>query len=290
MVEALSSRFLKKPTFSIDNSKEEPLPLLVLLHGWLGSSRDWEPVAALLPSTIAVLAIDLPGHGNSLPWSKEAISFERVGEAVLAAVQTATEALKGCHSTIIAGYSLGGRIALQLARAYPSKFSALILLSAHTGLATEEQRADRRARDRELALEVASATRDDISWEHFVRRWYELPIFSSLAQKSELREEIVQRRLLTPPSHPGRLLMALSLGNQPPLFTEEELRPLELKPFLVPTLLVAGEKDQKYSALYREISAITAATVVNIDSAGHAVLAEEPEEVARAIGDWLAAL
>ena len=163
-------------------------------------------------------------------------------------------------------------------------------MSAHTGLATEEQRAERRARDRELALEVASTASGEISWEHFVRRWYELPIFSSLAQKSELREEIVQRRLLTPPNHPDRLLTALSLGNQPPIFTEEELRPLELKPFPVPTLLVAGEKDQKYSALYREISAITGAPVVTLDRAGHAVLAEEPEGVARAIKDWVAAL
>jgi 2-succinyl-6-hydroxy-2,4-cyclohexadiene-1-carboxylate synthase len=290
MGKALSYRFLNKKLSSVGSSKGEPQHLLVLLHGWLGSSLDWEPVAALLPSRVTVLAIDLPGHGDSPAWSVEEISFERVCAAVFATVENATEALKECHTTIVAGYSLGGRIALQLARAYPSKLSGLILLSAHTGLTSEVQRAERSAHDRQLALQVASASGDEISWEHFVRRWYDLPIFRSLAEKPELREEIVQRRLLTPPIHPDLLLSALSLGNQPPLLGEENPSSNQLKPFPVPTLLVAGEKDDKYRELFRDVSTITGSPVVTLDSAGHAVLAEAPAGVARAIGDWIASL
>ena len=47
-------------------SRPQGAPKLLLLHGFLGSSADWSPLAAALSSTHECLALDLPGHGSLL--------------------------------------------------------------------------------------------------------------------------------------------------------------------------------------------------------------------------------
>src|SRR5699024_12049151 len=39
---------------------------LVLLHGFTGSSKTWEPFVHKWSSVFRVITIDLPGHGNSV--------------------------------------------------------------------------------------------------------------------------------------------------------------------------------------------------------------------------------
>lgn len=41
-------------------------PTVLLLHGFLGCSADWEHVAAALSLTCCCVSIDLPGHGASV--------------------------------------------------------------------------------------------------------------------------------------------------------------------------------------------------------------------------------
>ena len=42
--------------------------LLVLVHGIGGTRRIWDPVVAMLASEHEVIAVDLPGFGDSPPW------------------------------------------------------------------------------------------------------------------------------------------------------------------------------------------------------------------------------
>lgn len=53
-------------------------PLLLFLHGFLGSRTDWVPVMAHLASSARCIAIDLPGHGQTtvLPTAHK---FEELG-------------------------------------------------------------------------------------------------------------------------------------------------------------------------------------------------------------------
>jgi pimeloyl-ACP methyl ester carboxylesterase len=85
-------------------------PPLLLLHG-VGSAR--QDVATLLPhlaSDFDVLAVDLPGHGDSQPVR---------GRPTVGALTDAVEAdldARGLGSVHVLGNSLGGRVALELAR------------------------------------------------------------------------------------------------------------------------------------------------------------------------------
>jgi pimeloyl-ACP methyl ester carboxylesterase len=85
-------------------------PALVLLHG-IGSRRGaWKPVVGLLAASRDVLAVDLPGFGDSPVLAEP----PRV-EALARAVAGWWEEL-GLERPHVAGNSLGGGIALELAR------------------------------------------------------------------------------------------------------------------------------------------------------------------------------
>ena len=86
-------------------------PTLVLLHGLGESSVGWHPVIDRLAADFDVLAVDLPGFGRSpaLPVGRQPTTDN------LAAAVGAELRRRGITSAAVAGYSLGARVALQLA-------------------------------------------------------------------------------------------------------------------------------------------------------------------------------
>jgi pimeloyl-ACP methyl ester carboxylesterase len=84
-------------------------PPLVLLHGFLESWRSWELVLPALERRHDVLAFTLPGHAGGPPLEGPA-----TGAAVTDAVEAALDAA-GLPAAHLAGNSLGGRLALELA-------------------------------------------------------------------------------------------------------------------------------------------------------------------------------
>jgi pimeloyl-ACP methyl ester carboxylesterase len=85
---------------------------LVLVHGIGHTWRGWRPMLPLLEPRFDVLAMDLPGmgHSPSLP-AGEIPTPNRLADAVEAAMDDA-----GFETAHLAGNSLGGWIALELAR------------------------------------------------------------------------------------------------------------------------------------------------------------------------------
>jgi pimeloyl-ACP methyl ester carboxylesterase len=97
-------------------------PTLVLLHG-IGSARQaWDPVIPALAGDFDVVAVDLPGFGDSAPL---AASVEPHPAALAASV---AELLDGLAITAphVAGNSLGGWVALELAGIRPVASLALL--------------------------------------------------------------------------------------------------------------------------------------------------------------------
>lgn len=86
-------------------------PPLVLIHG-IGSRRGvWKPVVPLLAAEREVLAVDLPGFGESAVLTSEKPTVEALARAV-----AAWWGELGIVRPHVAGNSLGGGIALELAR------------------------------------------------------------------------------------------------------------------------------------------------------------------------------
>jgi 3-oxoacyl-(acyl-carrier-protein) synthase/pimeloyl-ACP methyl ester carboxylesterase len=96
---------------------------VLLLHGLGGSARHWEPVMSRLPGDAALVAVDLPGHGeNELPATCDAAD---VIEFLLAFL----DSLGGPSRVGVVGQSLGGLIAMRLALAAPQRVGWLGLLA-----------------------------------------------------------------------------------------------------------------------------------------------------------------
>ena len=96
-------------------------PALVLLHGSGGDSSVWESQLEALADRRQVIAVDLPGHGQSQG-------------SIVHDTQAYTEWLKlligalNLKAFVLAGHSLGGIIAQQFARTFPEMLKGLVLI------------------------------------------------------------------------------------------------------------------------------------------------------------------
>ena len=104
---------------------------LVLLHGSFGQGDDWSEIVDRLDRP--AITPDLPGHGAR--FAEPAPAF---GDA---AIELSALIPRGAD---LVGYSLGGRLALQLAALDPSTppIRSLVLESAHPGVSADEIRAE----------------------------------------------------------------------------------------------------------------------------------------------------
>jgi len=92
---------------------------LVCLHGWGMNLRVFDDLRDALPERES-WAIDLPGHGRS-EWRDARADFNSQVEDVLALLPP---------QCVLLGWSLGGKLALELARRAPQQIHALVLVSA----------------------------------------------------------------------------------------------------------------------------------------------------------------
>lgn len=85
---------------------------LVLIHGFAGSARNWDPVLDRLATKHDVLAVALRGHSGGQPLDRD---VEVTTSALVDAVEADMDAA-GLGTAHLVGNSLGGRLALELAR------------------------------------------------------------------------------------------------------------------------------------------------------------------------------
>ena len=98
-------------------------PAVVLVHGWLSSSRIWEQLAGRLAQRFTVYTLDLSGFGDSdKPLSGYGV---RNGSRLLYAFC----AHFGLTRTNIIGHDLGGAMAVKLASDHPDVVGRLVIIS-----------------------------------------------------------------------------------------------------------------------------------------------------------------
>src|SRR5215207_2174537 len=217
------------------------LPVVLFLHGFMGSSADWRNVIGAIGDRALCIAPDLPGHGTSLGLTPD--TSYTVEGAARAVVNTLDELEVGCP--VIVGYSMGGRLALYLSLRYPERCAGLFLESASPGLVSEEERTARRAADEEKAKRLEAGDLDA-----FLRDWYRQPLFASLAQDEGLLERTIAARRPNDPVELARSLRGMGTGSQPSLWGE-------LESLAVPALAVAGGLDGKYAGISSRMARIS---------------------------------
>ena len=248
-------------------------PPLLLLHGFTGAASTWAPFLPVLAAGHDVVAVDLLGHGRSdAPADPARYAADRCADDLA----TLLDALDIERAAVL-GYSMGGRMALQLAVAHPDRLRALVLESASPGIEDDAERAERAAADERLAADIE---REGIA--AFVERWERLPLWASQAAlPHELRDELRAQRLDNDPRALASSLRGAGAGVTRPLHDR-------LADVRAPTLLVAGALDAKYARLAdRMAAAIPDGRTVIVPGAGHAVHLERPAEFVAAVVAFL---
>lgn len=235
---------------------------LLLLHGFSGSSQNWQPLWPELAGTFQLITVDILGHGRSdFPKDSTRYAMPAVAADLIAILDEL-----GLAETNLCGYSMGGRLALYTAVAYPKRFSAVVLESASPGLKTKTERQARIRQDNELAdwLEVNGM-------QAFVDRWEQLPLWQS--QKSlpeETRQALRRQRLLNQPLGLANSLRGMGTGSQPSQW-------YNLAQLYLPTLLIVGEQDPKFVSINRQMAdLLPKARLEIVPAAGHTVHLERP--------------
>jgi 2-succinyl-6-hydroxy-2,4-cyclohexadiene-1-carboxylate synthase len=225
---------------------------VVFLHGFLGNKNDFIKISHQLNLNLNFLIIDLPGHGDTLlkNFYSQFDFFNKLKDLIFAYTDT----------PILYGYSMGGRIALELALNYFSP-QILILESAGLGLNEENQKATRLKVDSEL---FSNVTKQNL--RNFLYDWYKQDIFFQY-NKSEHFEFDIEKKLHHSIEEWKNSLLLFSPAHFPLL--DDNLNKLNKTSF--PLHYIYGNRDSKYANTSHIISKFNPARFKTypIDNCGH---------------------
>jgi 2-succinyl-6-hydroxy-2,4-cyclohexadiene-1-carboxylate synthase len=214
----------------------------VLVPGFSQTAESWDTVVATSPGGWNLVPVEVP---LAPTWHETA--------AVLAATG---------GSGVWVGYSMGGRLALQVALDRPDLVDRLVLVSATAGIRDPAERARRVADDEAL---IARIERDGVA--AFVRDWMARPMFARVppdasgiaARMRQSADRLVQQ------------LRVLGTGAMPDLWPR-------LDELTMPVAVVTGRMDEKFSAIGDDLALALPGRARRVElDAGHAIPLEVPK-------------
>ncbi|HAT10304.1 MAG TPA: 2-succinyl-6-hydroxy-2,4-cyclohexadiene-1-carboxylate synthase [Planctomycetes bacterium] len=239
--------------------------MLYALHGFTETDESWNET--LSREITGVRCPLLPGHG----W-KPCVPGQSIA-------RTASDLAAGfpAEPVDLLGYSMGGRVAIQLALDHPTRIRRLILASCHPGIRDARERNLRRQRDESLAqvLEEDGIGAFMAWWETQSALKPHLPFPAAVA------ESVRARRLNQDPHGLAGCLRAMGGGAMDPVWGRlSELR--------MPVLLISGAADTRYMRIMDEMAAVIPDHRRDVVlKSGHAVHRERPQVVAQMVGAFL---
>lgn len=248
-------------------------PTFLALHGFTGGGEDFVPFTRLFGGKWH--CPDLPGHGAH---PKEDCS----PQGTFAFLRAKLIKLSPPPSVLL-GYSMGARAALQLALGHPWPWDAVILISGTPGISNEAERLERRRADACLAQRV-----ETLGVAEFIDYWQSTPIIRSQQRISaKWRQSMQESRNKHTAQGLARSLRQFGQGNCPNLWPE-------LGALRAPLLMITGADDQKYQKIAsRAMDLITTqnpkakAGHIVLPNAGHAPHLETPQATKEVILSFL---
>lgn len=244
--------------------------VLVLLHGFTGSSETWKVFVEKWQKDYRIITVDLPGHGQTT--GNAMLSMKEVCHHLQLLFNYLT--IGKCS---LLGYSMGGRTALSFAMWYPKYIEKIILESSSPGLRTEEERQERIAKDCQLAERIH---KNGIN--HFVDFWENIPLFATQKKLSnDVQKQIRKERLQQSAEGLAASLISVGTGEQPSWWNA-------LNSLTKPVSLIVGEADEKFVHINEQMNQKLPQVKFHlIPNAGHTVHVEQPEAFARIVREEL---
>jgi pimeloyl-ACP methyl ester carboxylesterase len=240
---------------------------LLLIHGLPFQKGMWKPQLSALSKKFRVIAIDLPGFGESGAPRGEA-SMPAYADLIAAFCNSLR-----LDSLVLAGHSMGGYIALEFAARHPALLRGLVMVSSRAIADTADVAANRRVMAERLKTEPAD----------FVAEAMLPKMLASDNRDLELRRQV--RELMNPLRPEGIAHAQLAIATRRDF--SAKLREID-----TPALVVAGEKDM--IAPLEEAGIIAAnfrhGRLEVVENAGHMVSWEQPKAVNAALEKWALSL
>ncbi len=242
--------------FYTDSAKDPTgrRPPLLLIHGAGGSHLSWPPRLRRLADE-RVIALDLPGHGRSAGPGCTTIAAYRDGVVDFA------DAL-GLTRFVLAGHSMGGAIALEVARLFPERVTGLGLVATSARL--------------RVAPAILDGIRADfVATTETMMSWMVGADFPANARRLALK----RLRESDPTVLHGDFVACDAFDRR----TEIQGLPL-------PALIIVGEADQMTPPKFSESlhASLPNSELHRIPGAGHMVQLEAPDVVTNLLAHFIA--
>jgi pimeloyl-ACP methyl ester carboxylesterase len=247
-------------------------PPLVLLHGLGGTWEYWAPAMALLAGSARCIALDLPGFGHS-----DGLPGEFTLDAAVGRLAAALAAL-GVPAAPVCGHSLGGPLAVRLARNHPASTSSLVLVGP-SGL---EEPPPWQRRGLALVPVYQLLRRAPVPWEHWLLRVgpARRALFGALAHDPSTISRAMAKMLVDGGREARELKGALDASFTTGLDAEARLVD-------VPIAAIWGDRDRMVPVADAQIllRAVPSATLHLLPACGHLPMVEHPQAFAALLAD-----
>lgn len=242
---------------------------IIFLHGYPFNKTMWQVQFDFLKSSYRLIACDIRGFGKSKD-EESALSINLFSDDLIEFMDKLN-----IDKAIICGLSMGGFIALNAMKRFPSRFEALILCDTQCIADTPEVKEKRYKTIDEIAFNGVTNFN-----EGFVKSVFHK---DSLSNKKELVEKL-RGDVFSNSEH----IITMGLTA----LAERSETCSTLNKITVPTLIICGKEDEVTPLAQSEFmnTAIKGSILKVIDKAGHVSNLEEPDEFNKYLLDFLTSL
>jgi len=282
-VNALKARWAPPPSqfvnfqgmavhFRDEGRRGDPIPI-VLLHGTSASLHTWDGWVSALEGSRRVIRMDLPGFGLTGPAPGDDYSIAAYTRFVLGFLD-----LLGVQRFVLAGNSLGGEIAWQVAAAAPQRVERLVLVDA-AGYAFAPA---------SMPLGFRIARMPALAWltERILPRGViEASVRNVYGDPSRVSDTLVDRYYELTLREGNRAALGRRFRQNAPGKDADRIKTLRL-----PTLVLWGGKDRLIPPQYAQQFGrdIPGSKVIVYEALGHVPHEEDPAATVADVGRFLA--
>ncbi|AEH50513.1 alpha/beta fold hydrolase [Pseudothermotoga thermarum] len=243
--------------------------LLVLIHGFMGNSSNFEVIFEKLSKDFTVVAIDLPGFGLS-----EKDPLKPLSKRYLASVVSSLVDKLGFSSCSVLGHSMGGEVAMWVALDKPSTVKKLILVNS-TGKVEEST-----SYPNLLGIPFFQIFARLVFFNYWFlkKTWLDM-----LVVKENFDEEYFLKNYSLMYRTPHKVIENLAKNSDTQLLIQK------IEQITTPTLIIWGDRDflvPLENALWF-LEKIKNSKLLVINEAGHLPFIDKPEQFANSVRSFL---